>query len=87
MRFAIALLGLSLLTTAGCKTGPLAQPSVEFTKAARGFVDGVGADYAEYVQADDTLSPAQKENRTAAVGDFEFAVRMVEQANGMGGTE
>ena len=87
MRFATAILALTLLTTAGCKTGPLAQPSVEFTKAARGFVDGVGQDYAAYVEADDTLSVAQKQNRTAAVGDFEFAVRMAEQANGEGGNE
>jgi hypothetical protein len=81
MRTITALLTLTLLTTTGCKTGAFAQPSVEFTKAARGFVDTVGTEFAAYVEADDTLSPAQKLNRTDTVGDFEFAVRMAEAAN------
>ena len=80
-RLHLALLLVLPLAATGCKTGSLSQPSVEFTKAARGFLDVMGPDYLEYVEADEGLTPVQKENRAAVVDDFGFAVRMAEKAN------
>lgn len=83
------LLALAVLVSlCSCKSmftaaGPLQQPSVEFTKASRQFVDAIGPAYSSYVQADPTLSESQKENRAAALSDFEFAVRQVEKAQGV----
>ena len=81
-RLATAL-ALTLLLEGCTSIGPLAQPSVEFTKAARGFVDTLGGDYVDYVDNDSTLTPAQRLNRVEAVGDFEFAVRQAEKAHGL----
>ena len=62
--------------------GPLPQPSAEFTKASRMFVDAIGPSYVDYVNADQTLNEMQRSNRIAAFEDFEFAVRQVEKARG-----
>jgi len=81
----VALATATLLAPlASCtSTGPLAQPSVEFTKAARGFVDTLGAEYAAYVEADEELTLTERTNRLDAIGDFEFAVRQAEKAHGL----
>lgn len=91
MRNALALLLLApvalaaaVLVSPGCaSSGPLAQPGVEFTKAARAMHDTLSVEYVAYVMADPNLTQLQKENRVAAVGDFDFMIRQVEIAWGM----
>ena len=64
-------------------TGALGKPSPEFTRAARAYTETLGTEYRDYVLADETLTPAQRQNRLDAVGDFDFAVRMAEKRNGI----
>lgn len=79
---ALAVAGAIALSSCP-STGALGKPSLEFTRAARAYTETLGSDYRDYVLADETLTPAQRQNRLDAVGDFEFAVRMAEKRNGI----
>lgn len=80
----VALAISAAIALSSCpSTGALGKPSLEFTRAARAYTETLGSDYREYVLADETLTPTQRQNRLDAVGDFEFAVRMAEKRNGI----
>lgn len=67
---AIALLAGGLFVLAGCC--PLARP-------ARTFLDTVGVEYLDYVDADEALTADDKRIRRQHVGSFARAVLEAEQ--------
>ena len=77
-----SLLAVFALTSCP-STGALGKPSLEFTRAGRAYVDTLGTEFRAYVQADESLTEPQRQNRLDAVGDFEFAVRMAEKRHGI----
>ena len=64
-RIGAACLFLIVLTACGCC---VQKP------AAKAFIDSVGADYLQYVEADTALTPAEKAIRRANVDDFAATV-------------
>lgn len=70
---------LGLVMAAGCpSTAALRQPDAAFVNATRLIHGTIATEYVAYVQADASLTPAQKQNRVDALADFEFMLRTAE---------
>jgi len=67
----LTFLMASMMLLGGCVHGPAERM---FVGAAEHFVESVGPEYVEYVEADESLSAAGKELRKANVESFRAAV-------------
>jgi hypothetical protein len=67
----LATIGMLAIGSAGCKSNPLAGPSLA-------FVNTVGVEYLAYVEADDKLDADAKKARRVNVEAFKL---LAEEAN------